>query len=176
MTWGGFCHSKSSIQLHGDKDIKSRTVTNSVVDFYFIFLGSGNVIKEFCVCVTVGVCCCMSKYMSLLAEHTAEQICETSLSSCLHSSGEIGREWFLSQCDWWRLLAAAAAERMSCRGGGRKPRLPEQTLLKWQDKQGQCFHSRSSQRSDTSLASTSHLLWRPLTLGAFHVCLLLAPP
>lgn len=173
MTWGGFCHSKSSIQLHRDKDIKSRTVTNSLVLFWW---GSGNVIKEFCACATVGVCCCMSKYMSLLAEHTEEQICETSSSSCLHSSGEIEREWFLSQCDWWHLLAAAAAERMSCWNGGRKPRLPEQSLLKWQDKQGQCFHSQSSQPSDTLLSSTSHLLWHPLTLSAFHVCLLIAPP
>lgn len=48
-----------------------------------------------CLCVVVTVC----KYMSLLAEHTEEQICETGSSSCLHSSGEIGSEWFLSQCD-----------------------------------------------------------------------------
>lgn len=55
---------------------------------------------SFCVCVCVVVNVVMvGKYMSLLAEHTEEQICETSSSSCLHSSGEIGGEWFLSQCD-----------------------------------------------------------------------------
>lgn len=45
-------------------------------------------------------------------------------------------------------------ERTSCTGGRGKLKLPEtmlssETLLKWQDKQGQCFHSQSSQLSDT---------------------------
>lgn len=80
-----------------------------------------------CLCADLTVC----KYMSLLAEHTEEQIWETSLSSCLHSSGEIGSEGFLSQCDWWRLLEAMAAEKASCPGGGGKLKLPE-TMLSWE--------------------------------------------
>lgn len=108
--------------------------------------------KVVCVCA----CCCMCKYMSLLAEHTEEQICETSTSSCLHSSGEIASERFLSQFDWWRLLAVTATERMSLTGRGRGLQLPETTLhskslLKRWDKLSQCFHSQSSKSSNTSL-------------------------
>lgn len=42
-------------------------------------------------CVRVVCVATVYKYTSLLAEHTEEQICETSRSCCLHS-GEIGSE------------------------------------------------------------------------------------
>lgn len=57
-----------------------------------------------------------------------QQICETSSSSCLHSSGEIGSEWVLSQFDGWRLLAVTFGEKISCSRSGSKPRLWETTL------------------------------------------------
>lgn len=62
------------------------------------------VMKEFSMvwlCAWARVVCVLTvyKYTSLLALHTEEQICETSPSRCLHSSGEIGSEWLLSLCD-----------------------------------------------------------------------------
>lgn len=41
------------------------------------------------------------------------------------------------------------------------------SILKWQGRQGHCFHSQSCQPSDISLAFISRLLWRPVTFLPF---------
>lgn len=119
-TWGGFCLRKSS-----SNDIDTR-ILKKKKKLWEIRKDSSvlaKVMKEFnmvwlCTCACVACVLTVYKYTSLLAEHTEEQICETSPSRCLHSSGEIGSEWLLSPCDWWRLLVETTAER-TCRTGSR---------------------------------------------------------
>lgn len=100
-------------------------------------------VRVFLPCLYVFMCCVVTvwKYMYLLAEHTEVQICETSFSSCLHSSGEIGSELFLSQCDWWRLLAVTSTERMSCADSRGQHAILQ---VCWQDKTSRvcvCIHT-----------------------------------
>lgn len=113
--------------------------------------------------------------MSLPAEHTEEQICETSSSSCLHSSGEIGSEWFLSQCDWWRLLAAMATERTSSIGRG-KLKLLEQCCPRrvyWYDRTSRAMYPFTVLSTFWHFHFRFHLLWCPFTFLFFHF---LSPP